>query len=313
MARTISSIGVMLPRYDPREVTESLDLLESLGADHVEINPALAGLIANGRVCDARLQRLADAFVGRTLGVTIHAPLGLNFMDDVHADLHQAVGGASIDICAALGAHCMVVHPGWVDGRRLLVERDRLMAMERDGLRALAARAAETDVILALENMPVIPELLSGALLNHGIDCVSVRDQVRAVDHPNLAATIDFSHACVSSPHLGVDPVEQVRALAPVTRHLHLHDSFGRVPTLPRPGDGEELAYGMGDLHLPLGEGSLPWERLLTGLPLPAGTSLTLEIAPSFATHEAIAASLDRARALALLPDRHRADPVAAE
>jgi sugar phosphate isomerase/epimerase len=303
----------MLTRHDPKGMTEALDQLDVIGADHVEINPALAGLIADGRVRPEPLRHLQDLLAGRHLGVTVHAPLSLNLMDEALIDLHRAVGSASLEICAALGARCMVVHPGWIDGRRLLVERDRLMALEREELHALSARAAEVGVTLALENMPVIAELLTGDLLNHGIDCVSVRDQVEAVGHPNLAATIDVSHACISSAHLGADAREQIRALAPVTRHLHLHDSFGRVPTLPRPGQGEELAYGMGDLHLPLGWGALPWEHLLTDLPLPEAVTLTLEIMPRHVTRETLADSLARARSFAALMDRRAADPVAAE
>lgn len=295
----VSSIGIMLTRYDPAGVGPTLDMLEEIGADHVEINAAATRAILGGALRRDRLRGLERALAGRRLGVTVHAPLALNFMDDSMAADHAAVGAATVDLCAALGATCLVVHPGWVEGRRLRVERDRLMAMERDGLRALAEQAASVGVVAALENMPTVPEALTGALLSHGLDCASVRAQVEAVDHPNLRATIDVSHAYIASGFLGASFPDQLRVLAPVTRHLHLHDSFGRAPALPRPASGDLLAYGVGDLHLPLGWGSLPWESVLPGLPLPNGVSMTLEILPEFAAPETVRDSLARARSLA--------------
>jgi sugar phosphate isomerase/epimerase len=294
----------MLTRYDPDGLARTLDLFEDLGADHVELNATGLGVIVGGALRPERLRAVQAALSGRRLGVTVHAPLALNFSDEANAAQHHAVAVASIDLCAALGARRLVVHPGWIEGRRLQVERERLLGLEREALRALAVRAAAARVLLCLENMPTIPEALSGALLNHGLDCCSVRDQVEAVAHPAVAATIDVSHAFIAAAHLGLDPLAQVRALAPVTRHLHLHDSFGRVPSLPRASSGEDLAYGLGDLHLPLGWGTLPWEAVMRGLPLPADTTLTLEIMPGHASREVLADSLARARALAALVDR---------
>jgi len=298
---TVSSIGVMLPRYELTGLPQALDMLAAAGADHVEINPTLLHMIAQGRPRPEVVRLVTSALADRPLGVTIHAPLSLNFMDDTHAALHRAVGVASVEICAALGAQRMVLHPGWVDGRRLRLERDRMMAMEQDGLRDLAETAAKAGVTLCLENMPPTTESLDGTLDNHGLDCRSVAAQIAAVEHPSLAATIDFSHAYIASRYLGLDMKAQLDALAPVTRHMHMHDSFGQVPSLPRPHRGEMLAYGMGDLHLPLGWGDLPWQEALADLPLPQGASMTLEINPLHATLETITDSMARVRTLAAM------------
>jgi sugar phosphate isomerase/epimerase len=252
--------------------------------------------LLNGRPRADVLGPIRAGLEARGLGAVVHAPLSLEFMDAANADLHRAVGAGSIAVCEALGARRMVVHPAWVERESLRRDRDRLMAMERDGLRALADVAGRAGVTLCLENMPPTED---AGLDNHGLDCRSVAAQIAAVDHPHLAATLDVSHAYIASRHFGWDLRDQLAALAPVTRHLHLHDSFGRVPILPRPRPGEGLAYGQGDLHLPLGWGDLPWTGALAGLPLPEEVSVTLEIAPAFATPEAVADSVRRARALA--------------
>ncbi|KAA5604909.1 sugar phosphate isomerase/epimerase [Roseospira marina] len=296
---TVSSLGVMLTRYDAAALPGAFDMLEAAGAAHVEINPALLHAIVNGRPHTPVVNQIVAALQGRPLGVVLHAPLSLNLMDDTNAAIQRSVGEASLEIAAALGARRMVVHPGWIETSRLRLERDALMARERDGLRALGDVAASAGVTLCLENMPTNEDYADGSLINHGLDCRSVAAQVAAVDHPNVAATIDVSHAYIASRCQGFTLTDQLCALAPVTRHMHLHDSFGKVPTLPRPRAGETLAYGMGDLHLPLGWGDLPWETALTGLPLPDEVSLTLEITPRYATAETLADSVTRARALA--------------
>ncbi|MQX36884.1 sugar phosphate isomerase/epimerase family protein [Roseospira navarrensis] len=295
---TVSSLGVMLTRTDGDGLARSLDMLAAAGAEHVEINPTLVHGLLNGRVRPEVVRTLRDDLTARSLGAVVHAPLSLSLMDEEHAGLQRAVGEASVAFAAGLGARRMVIHPGWVEGRRLKLERERLMQMERAGLRHLATVAADSGVTLCLENMPATEESPDGTLDNHGLDCRSVAAQVRAVDHPGLAATIDVSHAYISSAWLGEDLRAQLEALAPVTRHLHWHDSFGRVATLPRPRPGENLAYGLGDLHLPLGWGDLPWEAAMAGLPLPDEVSITLEITPKYATPDTVTDSVARARAL---------------
>lgn len=301
---SVSSVGILATRVDPEGFAADLDRLAALGADHVEINVAALGVIVGGRLRRETLRPFTRALAAHDLGVTVHGPLSLDFTDRALAVHHDAVARATVDACQAVAASRLVVHPPWVEGFRLRTERDHLLALEREGLHALAERAATASVLVCLENMPPVPESLTGTLLNHGLDCESVRDQVVAVAHPNLWATLDVSHAYIASGYLGRPFRQQLEALAPVARHLHLHDSFGRLPALPRPMAGELLAYGVGDLHLPLGWGTLPWDDALSGLPLPDDASATLEIPPAYATRETLGDSLARARAALALTAR---------
>ena len=67
--------------------------------------------------------------------------------------------------------------------------------------------------------------------------------------------------------------------MAPVSGHMHLHDSFGRPTTVRKfYSDAERVAYGMGDLHLPLGWGAIPFETLLPGKPFLPGTVMIVEL-----------------------------------
>ena len=58
-----------------------------------------------------------------------------------------------------------------------------------------------------------------------------------------------------------------------------MHDSFGIPTTIDgfyRPAD--RIAYGMGDLHLPLGWGDIAWDAILPELPLRPGTVMIVEL-----------------------------------
>ncbi|GEO81056.1 sugar phosphate isomerase/epimerase family protein [Pararhodospirillum oryzae] len=269
-----------------------------LGADGVELALTALGVVIGGRVRTQGVTGVARVLATHGLGATVHAPLSLSFMDTDNASRQQAVAEASVDVAGALGARVLVVHPGWVDAARFQAHRDELMAREREGLARLAERARAQGVTIALENMPVILEYLQGARTNHGLDPASVAAQVQAVDHPALRATIDVSHAHIAARYFGWDLAGRLAALAPVTTHLHLHDSLGAPLSMVGLFPGEDRVFGVGDLHMPLGWGDVPFDTVLPGLPLPAGFSFALEIGLERVDDDVAAGSLARARAL---------------
>ena len=199
-------------------------------------------------------------------------------MDEPDLELHKQVCRASIEFCARVGAATLVIHPGWITALQMLTSLDRLLALERQVIRELARDAGDCGVKLALENMPAVPGMLSGEKPGYGIDPLRVAEQIAAIDHPNVCATLDFSHAFISANYRRVDLLETLKPFAPYINHLHVHDSFGRPPSLDGADSGEALAFGMGDLHLPLGWGTLDWERILPHLAIRPRTVMTVEI-----------------------------------
>lgn len=92
-----------------------------------------------------------------------------------------------------------------------------------------------------------------------------VAQTVKAVGHPNLVEPIDFSHAYIESTHRGLNFREQLRAMPPVARHPHVHDSLERPQGLhgtylPQ----EDAALGLGDLHIPLRWGDIEWDDIFS-------------------------------------------------
>ena len=92
-----------------------------------------------------------------------------------------------------------------------------------------------------------------------------------------------MSHAFINCGFHGRDLLEELTPLAPFAEHLHLHDSFGRPNDVRTVSRAERIAYGLGDLHLPLGWGSIPWNAIFSELDLPKSPVLMLELPPPHA------------------------------
>ena len=108
-----------------------------------------------------------------------------------------------------------------------------------------------------------------------------VAETVKAVNHPNVVALIDFSHAYIESTYKGLNFREQIAAMAPVTGHLHVHDSFGRPQAFYKAFHPQEnTAMGIGDLHMPLGWGDIDWDSIFAELDFLPNTVMMMEIGP---------------------------------
>ena len=82
--------------------------------------------------------------------------------------------------------------------------------------------------------------------------------------------------------HPPVFTVEEAKALAPFSKHLHIHDSFGRPKDFWTYSLTEDLAFGAGDLHLPLGWGNLPFDRIAAEAVFPAEVVADIELQARF-------------------------------
>jgi sugar phosphate isomerase/epimerase len=82
-------------------------------------------------------------------------------------------------------------------------------------------------------------------------------DQVNAVGHPNVGMTLDLAHLYLAAKAVPFDYLQAVEQAAPVTRHVHLNDNFGKLDTNFDDG-GVRAPDGEADLHLPPGWGSIP-------------------------------------------------------
>lgn len=259
------------PEFD--DLGPALDEAEALGVDVVELPVYHWHLVVDGKLLDERVGDLKRALAGRALDYTVHGPLSINLMDlPERLPRHEAVLEASIRVAAQIGASHLVMHTGLVRDPHDDVEV--AYSRQRDALVRAGDIAAGLGVTLCVENVfrfggareTATPAKLAGEL--------------GAIDHDAVKATLDFSHAYIRCAESRLDPVAEIAALAPFAAHLHLHDSFGRPTELWTFDPAEAVAFGEGDLHLPIGWGSIDWDALVEACRFPPETAAILELNP---------------------------------
>ncbi len=268
---------------------EDLDEAEELGVDFVELPLFAMDLIAGGRVLEPQMRRLHDALKARSLVYTAHGAISINFMQapDMLAR-HLALAKATVEVAAEIGAPHLVLHAGRTT-EQAQAEIEALYAQQREALSTVGDFAAQHGITIAVENIWVGGDKQRTALPSR------LAREIEAIGHPNVKACLDFSHAAISCNAQGVDFLAEARELARVACHLHLHDSFGDPAQFWTFCRSERVAFGIGDLHLPIGWGNLPWARIMTGFTFLPDVMFNLEL-PSqywFALKDSVGAMRD--------------------
>ena len=168
----------------------------------------------------------------------------------------------------------VVLHTGMFAGKTTQAEQDRLYEQQRNCLSRLGDFARNHGCQICVENVYYWNE-------QHTATPQELAQELRLIDHPHVCATFDFGHAALNLEDVGDLFVEEAAQLTPLSKHLHLHDNFGLRNRTSCYTLGEELAFGEGDLHLPLHWGDIPWDRLAT-LDYPEDPLFMIELNPKF-------------------------------
>jgi sugar phosphate isomerase/epimerase len=261
----------------PKALEKQLDDAETKPVDLVELPIFELALMVDGRIQRGVLDELKSVCGGRGLNYSVHAPIALNLMDHPgRSALHLDVMKASIEITAELGARHMVMHTG-ICAHGTRAEIDAAYDRQRAALEEVAGIAAGSGVVVCVETLPTERADMHTALPSR------LAYELQQIDHPNIRCCLDVSHAYINCGFHGRDLLEELAPLAPFAEHLHLHDSFGRPNDMRTVSRAERIAYGLGDLHLPLGWGSIPWNALWSELDFPKSPVLMLELPPPHA------------------------------
>jgi sugar phosphate isomerase/epimerase len=247
---------------------------------HIELGANGLGVVIDGVAHPARLRALREALSACAQRLTLHGSwtgsgrVG-NLLDPRSRPAQVKGLLADLEIAAAIGAEVVVYHAGTLAGA---FEDDAALAAglagERDALRRLGDRAAQSGIVIAVENRAPTPRVI--ARRSYGMRLDLVAGQVQAVGHPHVTLCLDTGHAFLAAKYLGFDFLDAVRDVAPLVGHVHLADNFGRIG--PPDADLREMEFlGEGDLHLPPGWGSIPLRQVLA-IPYPRDPVVILEI-----------------------------------
>ena len=133
---------------------------------------------------------------------------------------------------------------------------------------------------IAVENYYPEQPILRGAVYDYSVWPSQLAEQVSAVDHPAVGICLDVGHAALAAGFFGFDLVEECATVAPLVRHVHLHDNLQKTNLTGEPQVSEHTVYGLGDLHLPPGRGTIPLDDLFRRTDFPERPSCCVELSP---------------------------------
>ena len=274
------SVGINCPGSSP-DLPATLENLRGAGADFVELLVPDLGVILGGRLNEFRLTRVSESLLDKSLSYTVHAPLEADLMDLGRQALQKEILLSSVRFAGEIGAGTVVCHAGQRVGAR--DARFRLggqLVAERAALREIGDTAADLGIIVAVENYFPDRHVLRGEVYDYSAWPSDLAEQVAAVDHPSVGICLDVGHAALAASFFGFDYVEECAVAAPLVRHIHLHDNLRETCESVDPLDYGDHTYGVGDLHLPPGRGSIPLADLFRRVDFPYDPSCCVELAP---------------------------------
>lgn len=280
-------------RSDGVDLSSEIGRMERLEVDVVELPLLGLDVMAGARILPGPMGRLVEACAGRATAFSVHAAIGLNFFNEPeHLPLHFDVLRASLDVAARIGARHVVMHTGFCAAAAPDIE-DRF-TRQREWLARAGVEAAARDCVLCVENIfPFGQDTFTAAPSR-------LAREIAAIGDAHVRATLDVSHGFLHAGATGGDGFAEALALAPQARHVHLHDSFGRpAEAFWTYTAAEKMQFGLGDLHLPLGWGDIPFERLMREARFDAGVVFMVELPNRFVLDAA--QTLSEARGLAAL------------
>lgn len=294
-------VGISL-RYeevtDVSELASDLEALHDIGPDFVEVSPQGLGIIVGGKLDRESLVAVKEVLAEAEMKYTIHPPLRLNLMDLDRLELQRNILESSVRFAGEIGAPIVVCHAGVRDNRsHVRHSLSAQLSMERSVLREVGNLAGEVGVTIAIENWCPIEPLITGERYTYSIWPSELAAQVAEVEHPSVGLCLDVGHAFIASTFYGFDLVKECSSAAPLVRHLHLHDNLGHPEITSESEPTERLAFGLGDLHLPPGKGSIPLAELFSKIEFTQAETCCVEL-PANTSRAVCKMSLDSARDL---------------
>lgn len=274
---TIAGTGISAHKrlHDLSDFGEELDMIEELGVEAIELPTYDMDIVVGGKIRRPQLDVFKRACANRSVMYSVHGPLAINFMDaEFRLPRHFEILKASLEVAAEVGAGNYVVHSG-------LARMQQASGIEAayDRQREWLSRGGDLARDLGLT---LCVETLFGGYEGdvHATSPSRLAAELAAISHSHVMATIDFSHSYLKLDFDGRrdDYIDEIKILAPFAKHLHIHDSFGRQDDIWMFTEGERLAYGHGDLHLPVGWGDIPFEDLMQECEFPQGTLFNIEL-----------------------------------
>lgn len=260
--RTVSDLDAL---------SQKLIKIVNIGFKAVEIPIEGMEVIVNGNIDYRRLSLYQELLRDYPLRVLTHAPLDLNLFCAENFETEVKLLFSSLEVSGAIGAEVMTYHAGrfiaetefyyphlWrIYGPK---EKEALVEKEKLIMRELSSKAERYNIVIGMENLRMYKDCTD---YSYAVMLPKLADQVKDIDRANVGITLDLGHLLLASALTGLNLQKEVERVAPLVVHLHVHDNFGK-PSYSAEKDQYALApRGKGDLHMPIGEGQVPFADIL--------------------------------------------------
>ena len=223
-----------------------INAIEKAGFDVAEIPVHGVDAVVNGDLRERRAKQVKEILTGFDLEYTVHAPDVLNLRDFQYPDVHRKVFAASIQFTAAIGAKTFVYHQGRLKTDSGDMTEEEAREIEIDALTELGTLAKSGGATICIENIH--------SSITHLIRLIE------SVGSESVKLCYDVAHSYINAKKLGYDFTRSIEAAGPHIRPPHVNDNFGKGKPESAPPYIEAMPLGIGDLHLPVGWGEIPYE-----------------------------------------------------
>ena len=233
------------------KLERELEFFKKLKVDYVEIPPAGLDVILKGKILKNRLDRVKGVLEKWGFKYTVHAPDITNLKNKFNP-LHMEVMKSTLLFAKEIKAEVVVYHCGEIDHNLDLTAKDQIKS-EIESLRILGDLAQDYNIMIGVENT------------NQTLE--EVLEVVENVDHPNVGITLDIAHLFTITSYYGLDFIKQIELAFPKIIELHVSDNLGEYGLTYKEIPATyhfRFVYGLGDIHLPLGMGIIPYEDVIS-------------------------------------------------
>lgn len=254
-----------------------LDFLGGLDLETVELYPGRLDLIRNGGLNEKGCSSVLDVLSSYDFTYTAHAPYKTNLASPSILEISEKIARSCIDFCVKAKAQVLVLHSSYIIPKDEISESESLKTLA-DSVRRIAEYARDSGVLIGVENGDLGPTHLC-----RRIDWLV--EVVKDVDMNNVGITLDFGHAYVSAGFYRFDFLKAVEEALPYMIHAHVSDNFGRYNPLSPHDTNHDLNFGYGDLHLPIGWGTIPYKDVFDLVKRTYDGIYVLELRPRYREH----------------------------
>ncbi|TVY08128.1 sugar phosphate isomerase/epimerase family protein [Paenibacillus cremeus] len=262
------SLNADMVNGDLEALEKHLGYIAEAGCDFAELIMHGLDVVINGKVHPKRLERVRQVLEQFPLRYTMHLPYELNLMSLEKGDDYYRCFEAGIELSAAIGADTIVYHSSYAQLTKenldyyfakygkMYHEQLFSILVEEDvrRLRELGLIAQRAGIQIGIENN-IWYDLRYE--YTYGLRPQDVVEHIRRIGLDNVGMTLDVGHCYLTSIAHGYDFKQAILDVLPYVKHLHVHDNFGKLKDAK--SYMSNLPYGYGDLHLPVGWGSIPY------------------------------------------------------